>query len=111
MNNQNNNEGTTPSLQQQDSFNEKTTKKRGLINPVKVVARGVSQGSQAVVGGVSQGAQAVRGGISQVEKGVNNVGDKLNKVPGVSYGVSFFSDYRKFMDRGNVIDLAVAVVI
>ncbi|KAF9177215.1 hypothetical protein BGZ50_009001, partial [Haplosporangium sp. Z 11] len=110
MNNQNNNEGN-PSLQQQDSFNEKTVKKRSLINPVKAVARGVTQGSQAVVGGVSQGAQAVRGGISQVEKGVNNVGDKLNKVPGVSYGVSFFADYRKFMDRGNVIDLAVAVVI
>jgi len=35
----------------------------------------------------------------------------LTKVPGVSHGVSFFADYRKFMDRGNVIDLAVAVVI
>ncbi|KAI8353762.1 large-conductance mechanosensitive channel [Mortierella sp. GBAus27b] len=46
-----------------------------------------------------------------VEKGVNNVGGKLNKVPGVKHGVSFFADYRKFMDRGNVIDLAVAVVI
>ncbi|KAI8353522.1 large-conductance mechanosensitive channel, partial [Mortierella sp. GBAus27b] len=30
---------------------------------------------------------------------------------GVSKGTSFFSDYRKFMDRGNVIDLAVAVII
>jgi hypothetical protein len=30
---------------------------------------------------------------------------------GVSKGASFFSDYRKFMDRGNVIDLAVAVII
>ncbi|KAF9925132.1 hypothetical protein FBU30_005025 [Linnemannia zychae] len=57
--------------------------------------------------GITHGAQAVRG----VEKGMNNVGDKLNKVPGVSKGMSFFSDYRKFMDRGNVIDLAVAVVI
>ncbi|KAI7831483.1 large-conductance mechanosensitive channel [Gamsiella multidivaricata] len=46
-----------------------------------------------------------------VEKGVNNVGNTLNKVPGVKQGVSFFADYRKFMDRGNVIDLAVAVVI
>jgi len=42
---------------------------------------------------------------------VNNVGGVLNRVPGVSHGVSFFADYRKFMDRGNVIDLAVAVVI
>ncbi|KAF9955745.1 hypothetical protein BGZ70_010131 [Mortierella alpina] len=104
----------TPSLQQQDSFNEKKPKKR-MINPVKVVTRGVSQGSQAVVGGVvggvTQGASVVRGGISQVEKGVNMVGDNLVKVPGVKYGVSFFDDYRKFMDRGNVIDLAVAVVI
>lgn len=46
-----------------------------------------------------------------VEKGVNIVGGNLVKVPGVKYGVSFFDDYRKFMDRGNVIDLAVAVVI
>ncbi|KAI1315157.1 hypothetical protein EDD11_001214 [Mortierella claussenii] len=93
-------EPTRPSLQpQQDSYNEKA-KKRGLVNPVKAVTRGVTQGSQAV-----------RGGISQVERGVNNVGNTLNKVPGVKHGVSFFADYRKFMDRGNVIDLAVAVVI
>lgn len=46
-----------------------------------------------------------------VEKGVSKAGDTLGKVPGVNYGVSFFADYRKFMDRGNVIDLAVAVVI
>ncbi|KAF9994837.1 hypothetical protein BGZ65_009525, partial [Modicella reniformis] len=45
------------------------------------------------------------------EKGVNNVGNQLTKVPGVKHGVSFFTDYRKFMDRGNVIDLAVAVVV
>ncbi|KAF9985011.1 hypothetical protein BGZ75_003405, partial [Mortierella antarctica] len=32
----------TPSLQQQDSFNEKKPKRR-MINPVKVVTRGVSQ--------------------------------------------------------------------
>ncbi|KAF9576578.1 hypothetical protein EC968_006925 [Mortierella alpina] len=104
----------TPPLQPQETFNEKKPKRR-LINPVKVVTRGVSQGSQAVVGGVvggvTQGASVVRGGISQVEKGVNIVGDNLVKVPGVKYGVSFFDDYRKFMDRGNVIDLAVAVVI
>ncbi len=42
---------------------------------------------------------------------VENVGGKLTKVPGISQGVSIFSDYRKFLDRGNVIDLAVAVVI
>jgi len=39
------------------------------------------------------------------------VGGKLTKVPGVSHGVSIFADYRKFLDRGNVVDLAVAVVI
>ncbi|KAG0366912.1 hypothetical protein BGX24_003476 [Mortierella sp. AD032] len=61
--------------------------------------------------GITHGAQAVRGGISNVEKGVGQVGDKLAKAPGVSQGVSFFADYRKFMDRGNVIDLAVAVVV
>ncbi|KAG0195934.1 hypothetical protein BGX28_000356, partial [Mortierella sp. GBA30] len=75
----------TPSLQQQDSFNEDKPKKRG--NPIKFVTRGVSQGSQAVVGGVvggvTQGTKVVRGGISQVEKGVNKVGDNLVKVPGV----------------------------
>ncbi|KAG0256652.1 hypothetical protein BG011_004379 [Mortierella polycephala] len=99
--------------QQQDEFNEKQQqvdtpagpKKRNL-NPAKAVVGGI-------VGGVSQGTQVVKGGISneKVEKGVTNVGNKLNKVPGVGYGISFFADYRKFMDRGNVIDLAVAVVI
>ncbi|GJJ78698.1 large conductance mechanosensitive channel [Entomortierella parvispora] len=100
---------TPASVQQQDSFNEKTKKKSR--NPAKAVTRGFTQGTQAVVGGVAQGTKVVRGGISQVEKGVNNVGGVLNRVPGVSYGVSFFADYRKFMDRGNVVDLAVAVVI
>ncbi|KAF9129731.1 hypothetical protein BGW39_003875 [Mortierella sp. 14UC] len=61
--------------------------------------------------GITHGAQAVRGGISNVEKGVGQVGDRLAKAPVVSQGVSFFADYRKFMDRGNVIDLAVAVVV
>ncbi|KAG0357308.1 hypothetical protein BGX24_006244, partial [Mortierella sp. AD032] len=75
------------------------------------VVGGISQGSQAVVGGLGQGAQAVRGGLSQVEKGVSKAGGTIARVPGVNYGVSFFADYRKFMDRGNVIDLAVAVVI
>ncbi|KAF9431108.1 hypothetical protein BGZ76_000569 [Entomortierella beljakovae] len=82
-------------------YNEKKSRKGILsVNPVRAVTKGVTQGSQAV-----------RGGISQVEKGVNNVGNTLTKVPGVKHGVSFFADYRKFMDRGNVIDLAVAVVI
>ncbi|KAF9286419.1 hypothetical protein BGZ74_001289 [Mortierella antarctica] len=72
-------------------------KRRLNINPAK-----------AVMGGITQSTQAVRGGISQ---SVNNVGDKLTKVPGISQGVSIFADYRKFLDRGNVIDLAVAVVI
>ncbi|KAF9388173.1 hypothetical protein CPC16_006653 [Podila verticillata] len=93
-----------------ETFDEKKSKKRSF-NPAKAVVGGITQGSKAVVGGVAQGTQAVRGGISQVEKGVSNVGGVLTKVPGVSHGVSFFADYRKFMDRGNVIDLAVAVVI
>lgn len=50
-------------------------------------------------------------GGNLVEKGVTNVGGKLTKVPGVSKGASLFADYRKFLDRGNVVDLAVAVVI
>jgi hypothetical protein len=48
---------------------------------------------------------------SLVENGLTDVGGKLTKVPGISQGVSIFADYRKFLDRGNVIDLAVAVVI
>ncbi|KAF9391086.1 hypothetical protein CPB97_007558 [Podila verticillata] len=75
-------------------------KRRLNINPAK-----------AVIGGITQSTHAVRGGLSQMEKGVNNVGGKLTKVPGISQGVSMFADYRKFLDRGNVIDLAVAVVI
>lgn len=39
------------------------------------------------------------------------MGDKLVKAPVIKQGASFFADYRKFMDRGNVIDLAVAVVV
>ncbi|KAF9995950.1 hypothetical protein BGZ80_003795 [Entomortierella chlamydospora] len=42
---------------------------------------------------------------------INDVNDKLNKVPGASHDMSIFADYRKFLDRGNVINLAVAVVI
>ncbi|KAF9432950.1 hypothetical protein BGZ76_010102 [Entomortierella beljakovae] len=78
-------------------------KKRLSMNPAK-----------AVIGGIAQGANVVKGGISQVENvggKLNNVGGKLTKVPGISQGVSFLADYRKFLDRGNVIDLAVAVVI
>ncbi|KAG9068138.1 hypothetical protein KI688_011733 [Linnemannia hyalina] len=89
---------------------QEKAKKRGF-NPVKVVTKGSQAVVGGVVGGIGQGASAVRGGISQVEKGVSKAGDTLVRVPGVNYGVSFFSDYRKFMDRGNVIDLAVAVVI
>ncbi|KAG0353960.1 large-conductance mechanosensitive channel [Gamsiella multidivaricata] len=95
---------------QEEQFSEKqdsTKVKRRTLNPV----RAMSQGTQVVVGGVTQGAQVVKGGLSSVEKGVTQVGTKLTKVPGISTGVSFFADYRKFMDRGNVIDLAVAVVI
>ncbi|KAF9415680.1 hypothetical protein BGZ94_010427, partial [Podila epigama] len=74
--------------------------KRRIANPAK-----------AIVGGVTNGAHAIRGGISQVEKGVSQVGDRLNAVPVVQKSVTIFSDYRKFIDRGNVIDLAVAVVV
>ncbi|KAF9282472.1 hypothetical protein BGZ68_005962 [Mortierella alpina] len=97
--------------QQQGDYVEKPQAKKRTLNPAKAVVGGITQGTQAVVGGVTQGTQAVRGGIAQVEKGVTNAGTKLAKAPGVSHGVSFFADYRKFMDRGNVIDLAVAVVI
>ncbi|KAF9179578.1 hypothetical protein BGZ51_006826 [Haplosporangium sp. Z 767] len=107
----NNSTPFSPHNPQQDEFNEKQQQvdtpsgpKKRSLNPAKAVVGGI-------VGGVSQGTQAVKGGISNVEKGVTNVGSKLNKVPGVSHGVSFLADYRKFMDRGNVIDLAVAVVI
>ncbi|KAF9914123.1 hypothetical protein BX616_008916 [Lobosporangium transversale] len=75
---------------------EHGTKRRISLNPAKVVI---------------QGANVVKGGISQMENNLNEVGGKLTKVPGVSQGVSIFADYRKFLDRGNVIDLAVAVVI
>ncbi|KAF9145742.1 hypothetical protein BGX30_007054 [Mortierella sp. GBA39] len=85
----------------------KPTKKRLNINPAKAVIGGISQSANAV----KQGASVVKGGISQVENGLTDVGGKLTKVPGVSQGVSIFADYRKFLDRGNVIDLAVAVVI
>ncbi|KAG0253729.1 hypothetical protein DFQ27_007248 [Actinomortierella ambigua] len=67
--------------------------------------------AKLVIGGLSEGTKVVRGGIANVEKGVTTVGGHLGKVPGVSHGVSFFSDYRRFLDRGNVIDLAVAVVV
>ncbi|KAF9970147.1 hypothetical protein BGZ65_011365, partial [Modicella reniformis] len=80
----------------QDNEKKGKPKKRLSVNPAKVI---------------SQGANAMKGGISQMENGLNDVGGKLTKVPGISQGVSIFSDYRKFLDRGNVIDLAVAVVI
>ncbi|KAG0276335.1 hypothetical protein BGZ95_007682 [Linnemannia exigua] len=92
----------------------KSAKKRLNINPAKAVLGGISQSGNAVKLGatvVKQGANVVKGGISQVENGLTDVGGKLTKVPGISQGVSIFADYRKFLDRGNVIDLAVAVVI
>ncbi|KAF9922289.1 hypothetical protein FBU30_007619 [Linnemannia zychae] len=85
----------------------KSTKKRLKINPAKAVIGGISQSANVV----KQGANVVKGGISQVENGLDDVGGRLTKVPGISHGVSIFADYRKFLDRGNVIDLAVAVVI
>ncbi|KAF9186661.1 hypothetical protein BGZ50_002373 [Haplosporangium sp. Z 11] len=84
-----------------------STLKKRLTHPAKAVIGGISHGAKAV----KQSAKTVKGGISQVENGLNDVSDKLTKVPGVSQGVSIFADYRKFLDRGNVIDLAVAVVI
>ncbi|KAF9935245.1 hypothetical protein BGZ67_003463 [Mortierella alpina] len=97
---------------------KKLKKRLTNLNPAKAVIGGISQSANAVKGGISQSANAVKGGISQsanVVKGgisqMENVGGKLTKVPGISQGVSIFSDYRKFLDRGNVIDLAVAVVI
>ncbi|KAF9202762.1 hypothetical protein BGZ49_007096 [Haplosporangium sp. Z 27] len=75
---------------------EGNLKKRLAINPAKAVI---------------QSASAVKGGISQMDKGLNDINGKLTKVPGISQGMSIFADYRKFLDRGNVVDLAVAVVI
>ncbi|GJJ74715.1 large conductance mechanosensitive channel [Entomortierella parvispora] len=86
-------------------------KKRLHLNPAKAVIGGITHSTNAVIGGISQSTNVVKGGISQMENGLTNVGGKLTKVPGVSHGVSIFADYRKFLDRGNVVDLAVAVVI
>ncbi|KAF9408971.1 hypothetical protein BGZ94_002128 [Podila epigama] len=86
--------------EKQESSDNGGQPRRRLLNPAK-----------AVIGGITQSTTAVKGGISQMENGLNNVGGKLTKVPGISQGVSIFADYRKFLDRGNVIDLAVAVVI
>ncbi|KAG0296658.1 hypothetical protein BGZ98_000873 [Dissophora globulifera] len=111
--------------QQNDDINTPKNgrmKKRLSLNPAmavigsisqsaNVVKGGISQSANVVKGGISQSANAVKGGISQVENGLNDVGGKLTRVPGIREGVSIFSDYRKFLDRGNVIDLAVAVVI
>ncbi|KAG0286759.1 hypothetical protein BGZ96_009188 [Linnemannia gamsii] len=105
---------TTPTTTATPGAGGKPTKKRLNINPAKAVIGGISQSANAVKQGanvVKQGASAVKGGISQVENGLTDVGGKLTKVPGISQGVSIFADYRKFLDRGNVIDLAVAVVI
>ncbi|KAF8956249.1 hypothetical protein BGZ46_002403, partial [Entomortierella lignicola] len=55
--------------------------------------------------------RAISEGYAHVEKGASTVGHTLQKVPGIKQSVSFFADYRKFMDRGNVVDLAVAVVV
>lgn len=102
------------------------------LNPAKAVIVGISQSTNAVKGGLSHSrwistiyafsfSQSLppltkpcfllNGQKNTVENGLNNVGGKLTKVPGVSQGVSIFADYRKFLDRGSVIDLAIAVVI
>ncbi|KAF9203284.1 hypothetical protein BGZ49_006597 [Haplosporangium sp. Z 27] len=66
---------------------------------------------RAISEGYAHGKSVVRGSIHTVEKGASTVGHTLQKVPGIKQSVSFFADYRKFMDRGNVVDLAVAVVV
>ncbi|GJJ78103.1 large conductance mechanosensitive channel [Entomortierella parvispora] len=83
----------------------------GIAHGTQAVVGGVTHGTQAVVGGVTHGAQAVKGGYTRAGNGVAAVGTKLNNVAVVRYGTGFFADYRKFMDRGNVVDLAVAVVV
>ncbi|KAF9354878.1 hypothetical protein BGX34_010770 [Mortierella sp. NVP85] len=47
--------------------------------------------------------------IAHVENGISEMRGRLSKAPAA--GKSFLSDYRKFVDRGNVMDLAVAVII
>ncbi|KAL1916507.1 uncharacterized protein VTP21DRAFT_5698 [Calcarisporiella thermophila] len=58
-------------------------------------------------------ARFVGGGARFVGNQVNRVGDQVNRVGklGVNTARGFWSDYRKFIDRGNVIDLAVGVVV
>ncbi|KAG0269828.1 hypothetical protein DFQ27_001948 [Actinomortierella ambigua] len=76
--------------------------------------RRVKSTTKTVVGGVKRTTTSVKGSFAQMERSVTRVtqvGGKLTKVPGVSHGVSLFADYRKFLDRGNVVDMAVAVVI
>ncbi|KAF9976578.1 hypothetical protein BGZ73_008249 [Actinomortierella ambigua] len=70
--------------------------------------------TKTVVGGVQKGTAFAKERFAQIESSVTRVtkvGSKLTQVPGVSHGASLFADYRKFLDRGNVVDLAVAVVI
>ncbi|KAF9388049.1 hypothetical protein CPB97_001696 [Podila verticillata] len=104
---------TEPELDEKSGSNAGQPRMRLLnnLNPAKAVIGGITQSTSAVIGGISQSTNAVKGGLSHMENGLNNVGGKLTKVPGISQGVSIFADYRKFLDRGNVIDLAVAVVI
>ncbi|KAG0024760.1 hypothetical protein BGZ81_007606 [Podila clonocystis] len=104
-----------PQVDEKSGSNDNPTQPRkrllNSLNPAKTVIGGITQSTNAVMGGLSQSTNVVKGGLSHMESGLNNVGGKLTKVPGISQGVSIFADYRKFLDRGNVIDLAVAVVI
>ncbi|KAF9310656.1 hypothetical protein BG003_008316 [Podila horticola] len=103
-----------PEMDEKSGANDAGQPRKRLLNnlnPAKAVIGGITQSTSAVMGGISQSTNAVKGGLSQMENGLNNVGGKLINVPGISQGVSIFADYRKFLDRGNVIDLAVAVVI
>ncbi|KAG0027547.1 hypothetical protein BGZ82_008936 [Podila clonocystis] len=90
-----------PEVDEKSRSNDNHTQPRkrllNSLNPAKAVIGGITQSTNAVMGGISQSTNVVKGGLSHM--------------PGISQGVSIFADYRKFLDRGNVIDLAVAVVI
>jgi len=106
----------------------------GVTHGAQAVKGGYTHGAHAVKGGYTRGKnlrslfflsraskQDKKWSVSaskqvllflfQAGNEVTAAGVKLNNVAVVKYGTGFFADYRKFMDRGNVVDLAVAVVV
>src|SRR5262249_1664708 len=48
----------------------------------------------------------IRNSCTTVEKGIGNAGKA-----GFKHAVDFSNDFRKFIDRGNVLDLAVGIIM